>query len=128
MNHEELELLMLKNAHNISSQKSLAKKIGFSVGKINYVLNALIEKGLIKSENFMTSDNKRKYKYLLTEKGIQEKMQLTRKFITKKKAEFEELQRDLAADTLRHCDAQSNLQVNDLTNNLYDLEKKGQQK
>ncbi|MBL6973942.1 MAG: MarR family EPS-associated transcriptional regulator [Sulfurimonas sp.] len=95
MNHEELELLMLKNAHNISSQKSLAKEIGFSVGKINYVLNALIEKGLIKSENFMTSDNKRKYKYLLTEKGIQEKMQLTRKFITKKKAEFEELQRDL---------------------------------
>ena len=86
---------MLKNAHNISSQKSLAKEIGFSVGKINYVLNALIEKGLIKSENFMTSDNKRKYKYLLTEKGIQEKMQLTRKFIAKKKAEFEELQRDL---------------------------------
>ncbi len=86
---------MLKNAHNISSQKSLAKEIGFSVGKINYVLNALIEKGLIKSENFITSDNKRKYKYLLTEKGIQEKMQLTRKFITKKKAEFEELQRDL---------------------------------
>ena len=103
MNHEELELLMLKNAHNISSQKSLAKEIGFSVGKINYVLNALIEKGLIKSENFMTSDNKRKYKYLLTEKGIQEKMQLTRKFITKKKAEFEELQRDLEADMLRYC-------------------------
>ena len=94
---------MLKNAHNISSQKSLAKEIGFSVGKINYVLNALIEKGLIKSENFMTSDNKRKYKYLLTEKGIQEKMQLTRKFITKKKAEFEELQRDLEADMLRYC-------------------------
>ena len=95
MNHEEFELLMLKNAHNISSQKSLAKEIGFSVGKINYVLNALIEKGLIKSENFITSNNKRKYKYLLTEKGIQEKMQLTRKFITRKKAEFEELQRDL---------------------------------
>ena len=128
MNHEELELIMLKNAHNISSQKSLAKEIGFSVGKINYVLNALIEKGLIKSENFMTSENKRKYKYLLTEKGIQEKMQLTRKFITRKKAEYEELQRDLEADTLRHCDEQSNIQVNDLTNNLYDLEKKGQQK
>ena len=100
---------MLKHAETISSQRSLANKIGFSVGKINYVLNALIEKGFIKSENFITSDNKRKYKYLLTEKGIQEKMQLTRKFITKKKAEFEELQRDLAADTLRHCDAQSNL-------------------
>ena len=83
---------MLKHAETISSQRSLANKIGFSVGKINYVLNALIEKGFIKSENFITSDNKRKYKYLLTEKGIQEKMQLTRKFITMKKAEYEELQ------------------------------------
>jgi len=92
---------MLKHANNISSQKSLAKEIGFSVGKINYVLNALIEKGLIKSENFMTSDNKRKYTYLLTEKGIQEKMQLTRKFISRKRAEYEELQRDLEADTLK---------------------------
>ena len=92
---------MLKHADNISSQKSLAKEIGFSVGKINYVLNALIEKGLIKSENFMASDNKRKYKYLLTEKGIQEKMQLTRKFISRKRAEYEELQRDLEADTLK---------------------------
>ncbi len=101
MHHEELELLMLKHANNISSQKSLAKEIGFSVGKINYVLNALIEKGLIKSENFMTSDNKRKYTYLLTEKGIQEKMQLTRKFISRKRAEYEELQRDLEADTLK---------------------------
>ena len=90
---------MLKHANNISSQKSLADEIGFSVGKINYVLKALVEKGLIKSENFMTSDNKRKYKYLLTEKGIQEKMTLTKKFIARKKAEYEELQRDLELDT-----------------------------
>ena len=90
---------MLKHANNISSQKSLADEIGFSVGKINYVLKALVEKGLIKSENFMTSDNKRKYTYLLTDKGIQEKMQLTKKFIARKKAEYEELQRDLELDT-----------------------------
>ena len=101
LNNEELELLMLKHATNISSQKSFAKEIGFSVGKINYVLNALIDKGLIKSENFITSDNKRKYKYLLTDKGVKEKLQLTRKFIARKKAEYEELQRDLEADTLR---------------------------
>jgi EPS-associated MarR family transcriptional regulator len=101
LHQEELELLMLKHAETISSQRSLANKIGFSVGKINYVLNALIEKGFIKSENFITSDNKRKYKYLLTEKGIQEKMQLTRKFITMKKAEYEELQAELEKDTLK---------------------------
>ena len=101
MHQEELELLMLKHAETISSQRSLANKIGFSVGKINYVLNALIAKGLIKYENFVTSDNKRKYKYLLTEEGIQEKMQLTKKFIIKKKAEYEELQRELEADMLK---------------------------
>ena len=98
MSNEELELLMLKHAHTISSQKSFAKEVGFSVGKINYVLNALIDKGLIKSENFMTSQNKRKYTYLLTDKGIKEKMHLTAKFITRKKAEYEALQRELEHD------------------------------
>jgi len=92
---------MLKHAEKISSQKSLADEIGFSVGKINYVLKALIDKGLIKSENFINSENKRKYKYLLTEKGIHEKMQLTKKFISKKRAEYEQLQRELEADMLR---------------------------
>ena len=101
MTKEEFELLILRHTNTISSQKRFAKEIGYSVGKINYVLKALIEKGLIKSENFMTSDNKKKYKYLLTEKGIQEKMTLTRKFIARKKAEYEELVEDLEADMLR---------------------------
>ncbi len=100
MSNEELELVMLKRANNISSQKSLAKEIGFSVGKINYVLKALVDKGFIKSERFISSDNKTKYKYLLTEEGVHEKMQLTKKFIVRKKAEYEELKRDLEADTL----------------------------
>ena len=101
MSNEELELVILKCANNISSQKSLADEIGFSVGKINYVLKALVEKGFIKAERFLTSDNKTKYKYLLTDKGINEKMQLTKKFIVRKKAEYEELQKELEADTLK---------------------------
>ena len=99
MNNEELELVMLKHANNISSQKSLAKEIGYSVGKINYVLKALVDKGFIKAERFLTSDNKTKYRYLLTNEGVHEKMQLTKKFIVRKKAEYEELQKDLAEDT-----------------------------
>ena len=95
MSHEELELLLLKKVENISSQQSLAKEIGYSVGKINYVLKALVDKGLIKVENFTNSKNKRKYSYLLTNKGIKEKIALTKKFIARKKAEYEELQRDL---------------------------------
>jgi len=95
LSNEELELLLLKRAENISSQKLLAKEIGFSVGKVNYVLKALVEKGFIKAENFMTSDNKRKYTYLLTDEGVKEKITLTKKFIVRKKAEYEELQKDL---------------------------------
>ena len=99
MSNEELELLLLKRAQNISSQKSLAKEIGFSVGKVNYVLNALINKGFIKAERFLNAENKRQYSYLLTDEGIKEKITLTKKFIVRKKAEYEELQQELEIDT-----------------------------
>jgi len=101
LSNEELELVILKHANTASSQKSLADEIGFSVGKINYVLKALINKGFIKAERFISSDNKTKYKYLLTDEGIKEKMHLTKKFIVRKKAEYEELQKELEADTLK---------------------------
>ena len=81
MNKEELELNILRKAESIENQRTLADELGYSVGKINYVLNALIEKGLIKVENFATAENKKKYKYILTEKGFREKILLTEKFI-----------------------------------------------
>ena len=95
MSNEELELLLLKRVEGISSQKSLAKEIGFSVGKVNYILKALVDKGFIKAEVFLNAENKRKYSYLLTDDGLKEKVTLTKKFIVRKKAEYEELQRDL---------------------------------
>ena len=95
MNKEELELFILKSAEGMQSQRSLAKEIGFSVGKVNYVLNALVDKGFIKAEAFLNTKNKRKYSYLLTDDGIREKISLTQKFIVRKKAEYEELQKDL---------------------------------
>ena len=101
MTNEELDLLVLKNTHTISSQKSFAKEIGFSVGKVNFVIRALIDKGLIKADVFLTSDNKKKYTYLLTDDGIKEKVSLTKKFITRKKAEYEELQKDLESYNLQ---------------------------
>jgi len=97
LSHDELELLLLRRAEHITSQKSLAQEIGLSVGKVNYVLRALIDKGFIKAEVFMGAKNKRQYAYLLTEEGIREKITLTRKFIARKKAEYEELQRELEA-------------------------------
>jgi len=96
MNKEELELNILRKAESIENQRTLADELGYSVGKINYVLNALIEKGLIKVENFATAENKKKYKYILTEKGFREKILLTEKFIKRKKMEYSQLQRELS--------------------------------
>ena len=96
MQNEELTLTLLRKAEVIESQKSIADELGISVGKVNYVLKALIEKGLIKADNFYKAKNKRKYKYLLTQKGLEEKITLTKKFIERKKAEYEELQMELS--------------------------------
>lgn len=95
MNQEEIELEILKNTGKVISHKTLAEEVGYSVGKVNYVLRGLIEKGLIKAERFINSDKKLKYKYLLTEKGIKEKVNITQRFIDRKKAEYDKLQAEM---------------------------------
>ena len=75
--------------------------MGFSLGKVNFILKALIDKGLVKTEKFISSNNKIKYRYLLTEKGIKEKITLTKKFIERKKREYEELERELVEDEMK---------------------------
>lgn len=95
MNSEELQLEIFRNTNKATSQQRLADELGYSVGKINYVIRALIEKGMIKSEKFINSQNKLQYKYLLTEDGIKEKIALTEKFVKRKKAEYDQLQREL---------------------------------
>lgn len=92
---EELELSILRRAEEAKNQQVLAKELGFSVGKINYILKALIQKGFIKAENFANSTNKKQYKYMLTAKGFEAKFNLTKKFIECKKREYEELQNEL---------------------------------
>ncbi len=89
------QLQVLRSITDDTSQPKIAKNIGYSVGKVNFIIKALGEKGLIKVENFSNSNNKLKYKYLLTDEGIKEKISLTKKFIQRKKAEYEELQREL---------------------------------
>lgn len=90
MQNEALILSVLRNIDSLKTQKPLANELGLSVGKVNYILKALIEKGLIKVENFFS--NKNQYKYLLTEHGIKEKITLTEKFVQKKKKEYDELE------------------------------------
>ena len=73
------------------SQRDLAKHLGISVGKANYVLGALIERGLVKAENFKKSNNKAGYLYVITPSGILEKAKITRRFLEYKMQEYEQL-------------------------------------
>ena len=77
------------------SQRELAKNMGFSLGKLNYCLNALKDKGLIKIENFKNNPNKVNYMYILTPKGISEKAKLTINFMKRKMKEYEELRAEV---------------------------------
>jgi len=95
MPDEELTLKVLREIDRAESQRSLAYRLGISVGKVNYVLKALVDKGLIKAERFINSPNKRGYSYLLTSEGIRRKIELTERFIEKKKQEYEELVNEL---------------------------------
>ena len=77
------------------SQRALARAAGVSVGGVNYVLRALVEKGLVKLANFSASPDKRRYAYVLTSKGIAEKSALTRAFLRRKLAEYEALRAEI---------------------------------
>ena len=78
-----------------SSQRRLAGKLGFSLGKLNYCLNALKDKGLIKISNFKRNPNKINYIYVLTPRGLSQKTQLTLNFMKKKMQEYEELKKEI---------------------------------
>jgi len=78
-------------------QRDLAARLGVSLGKTNYLLRALIEKGLIKVRNFRQAENKLKYAYYLTPKGIRERVHLTRDYLARKEVEFDALKAEIAA-------------------------------
>jgi EPS-associated MarR family transcriptional regulator len=79
------------------TQRELADKLGMSVGGLNYCLNALIDKGLVKMQNFSNSKNKFKYVYLLTPMGMAEKVALTTRFLSRKMEEYEALKIEIEA-------------------------------
>ena len=78
-----------------SSQRELAEKLGFSLGKLNYCLKALQFKGLVKIENFKRNPKKINYIYVLTPKGISQKTKLTLNFMKSKMREYDELKAEL---------------------------------
>jgi EPS-associated MarR family transcriptional regulator len=79
------------------SQRELAEAVGVSVGGIHFVLNALIDKGLVKLGNFTAAEDKRRYAYVLTTKGIARKAALTRAFLVRKMEEYAALKEEIDA-------------------------------
>ena len=92
---DRYKILKLLSNNADLNQRQLADALGVSLGKTNYCLKALIEKGMIKAGNFRSNPNKEAYAYLLTPKGIDEKARVTLRFLKHKQTEYETLQVEL---------------------------------
>ena len=91
------KLLKYLDEHPSASQRELARELGVSLGKVNYCLRALMDKGLLKARNFKNNTNKVAYAYVLTPRGIEEKVNVTRSFLSRKIAEYDALHEEIAA-------------------------------
>ena len=92
---DHLDLLRKVEKKPGSTQRELAKELGFSLGKLNYCLKALQSKGLVKIKNFKANPKKMNYIYVLTPKGISEKTKLTINFMKRKMHEYDELKKEI---------------------------------
>ena len=93
--NDQFEVLRKIQKKPSSTQRELARDLGISLGKLNYCIKALRNKGLIKINNFKKNPNKMNYLYILTPKGMSLKMNLTINFMKKKMQEYDELKREL---------------------------------
>ncbi len=89
------KLLKLIEANPVIQQREMAKVMGISLGKANYCLKALVQKGLVKMDNFRRADNKLAYSYLLTPSGIEAKARITVSFLKHKVAEYEAIRKEI---------------------------------
>ena len=90
-----LEILRRISDSRKLTQRELADELGFSLGKLNYCLNELKKKGLIKFNNFKNNKNKLNYKYILTPKGVSQKTKLLISFMQRKMREYDEIKKEL---------------------------------
>lgn len=90
------KLMRVLEANPSVTQRDLARELGVSLGRVNYCLQALIQKGLVKAKNFKASDNKSAYMYLLTPRGVKQKASLAVRFLQAKMQEYESLEVEIA--------------------------------
>jgi len=93
----EINLEILRNIEDNPNltQRQMAKELDVSLGKINYLIKSLIEKGSLIIENFRTSDNKLGYLYVITPKGIEQRRKLTLEFLKRRSEEFDKLKKEM---------------------------------
>ena len=94
-NQDHFNVLRKINSKPKSTQRELAEELGFSLGKLNYCLKSLKNKGFVKIKNFKKNPNKINYIYVLTPKGISEKSKLTINFMKRKMEEYDELKKEI---------------------------------
>lgn len=92
---ESLMLMRVIDTNPQMTQRELSSHLGLSLGKINFLMKAMIEKGFVKANNFKNSNNKIAYLYYLTPRGIEEKAKITYRFLKLKLAEYERLEEEI---------------------------------
>lgn len=98
LSHEKILHILKELEQNPSiTQRDLAQKLKVSLGKINYFLNALIDKGILEAKNFKNSKNKLGYMYMLTPEGVRIKLRLIQQFFEWKTSEYERIKEELEA-------------------------------
>ncbi|MBP7506392.1 MAG: MarR family EPS-associated transcriptional regulator [Prolixibacteraceae bacterium] len=95
MNETEFKALRELSTDGTVSQRDLSKRIGLSLGGVNYIIKELMKKGYIKAQRFKNSNNKAAYVYAVTPKGINVRIQQTQYFLEKKIEEYEKLQKEI---------------------------------
>lgn len=94
-NEEALRIFREINRSPEMTQREFSSRLGISLGKVNFLINALIQKGFVKVENFKKSSSKSKYLYCLTPRGIEEKSRMTYLFLKRKMREYEHLELEI---------------------------------
>ena len=94
-NNDQFEVLRKLHKNPEATQRELARELGFSLGKLNYCLRELKNKGLVKIENFKKNKNKIGYIYVLTPRGIDHRIKLTIQFMKRKMKEYDELNKEI---------------------------------
>ena len=116
----QFRILRLLQDNPKMSQRELAKAVGLSTGGIHYVLNALLDKGLLKIENSTTTKDKRRYAYVLTRRGKAAKADLTMRFLMRKIADYELLKAEIDEVIDEVCEDLSDTEMAELKTVLKD--------